>query len=201
MNGRHAGKKGIIVRSNYENSKDKKFPHCLVVGLSKAPKRVTKKFLKKTDIRTNKLEKALTENKGNESITDQINKLKRLGIFVKTFNMTHLLATRYKVEEDFGISKNIENLDNIEGEIREKQGSLNKKETDKKEDNKEAVETLRKELGGLKDKYRNSLRQVKSDIGTQLYERYNRGFAKTRDNREENEKAGNAEFLFKKLQF
>jgi hypothetical protein len=46
------------------------------------------------------------------------------------------------------------------------------------------------------------LRQVKADIGTHLYERYNSGFARTRDNnKEENEKIGNTEFLFKKLYF
>jgi len=30
-------KKGVIIKSNYENTKDKKFPHCLVVGLAKPP--------------------------------------------------------------------------------------------------------------------------------------------------------------------
>ena len=93
MNGRHAGKKGIIVRSNFENTKDKKFPHCLVVGLAKAPRRVTKRFLKRVDERTRALEKAMAEKKG-EKVAEKLNRLKRLGVFIKSYNMSHLLATR-----------------------------------------------------------------------------------------------------------
>jgi hypothetical protein len=94
LNGRHAGKKGIIVRSNFENTKEKKFPHCLVVGLAKAPRRVTKRFLKRVDDRTRGLEKSISEKKGVEKNTDKLNRLKRLGVFIKAFNMSHLLATR-----------------------------------------------------------------------------------------------------------
>lgn len=113
--------------------------------------------------------------------------------------MSHLLATRYKVEEDFGINKSIENLEKLELNIREKQGALNKKENDK--ESKESLEASRKELGTARDEYKNSLRTVKTNIGTELYDRYNRGFARTAGNREENEKVGNSEFLFKKLYF
>jgi ribosomal protein L14E/L6E/L27E len=96
LNGKHTGKKGIIIKSNYENSKDKKFPHCLVVGLSKAPRRVTKKYLKTVDDKTKKLEQLLQgEKKGDESVTEQLGRLRRLGVYVKTYNMSHLLATRY----------------------------------------------------------------------------------------------------------
>lgn len=93
LNGRHAGKKGIIVRSNFENTKDKKFPHCLVVGLAKAPRRVTKRFLKRVDERTRALEKAMAEKKG-ERVAEKLSRLKRLGVFIKSYNMSHLLATR-----------------------------------------------------------------------------------------------------------
>lgn len=115
--------------------------------------------------------------------------------------MSHLLATRYKVEEDFGIQKAIEQLDRTESDIREKQANLNKKEHERKEENKESIDSLKKELGGMKDTYKSHLRDAKSDIGTQLFDRFHRGFVKSRDNREENEKIGNAEFLFKKLHF
>ena len=42
-NGRFAGKKGIIIRSNFEQTKTRKYPHCLVLGLSKAPRSATDK--------------------------------------------------------------------------------------------------------------------------------------------------------------
>jgi len=94
LNGRNAGKKGIIVRSNFENTKEKKFPHCLVVGLAKAPRRVTKRFLKRVDERTRALEKTISEKKGVEKNSEKLNRLKRCGVFIKAYNMSHLLATR-----------------------------------------------------------------------------------------------------------
>ncbi len=90
LNGRHAGKKGIIIKSNYENSKDKKFPHCLVVGLAKSPRRVTKKSLKKVEERVKKIE----SGKDQAVVASELQRLRRLGVFIKTYNMSHLLATR-----------------------------------------------------------------------------------------------------------
>jgi hypothetical protein len=197
MNGRYAGKKGIIIRSNYENSKDKKFPHCLVVGLSKSVKRVTKKSLKRVEDRVRKIESSKADA---ASVTAQLNKLKRLGVFIKTYNMSHLLATRYKVEEDFGINNNIEKLDRLEADIKEKQTQLHKSQEAKDAD-KAATEGVRKEIGEKKDTYKNTLREVKSSIGTELFNRFQKGFIKTRDNTEENEKIAHSEFLFKKLKF
>jgi hypothetical protein len=193
LNGKHTGKKGIIIKSNYENSKERKFPHCLVVGLSKAPKRVTKKYLKKVDEKVKNLEKNNSQ--------EQINRLKRVGVFIKTYNMSHLLATRYKVDEDFGISSNIEKLDKSESEIKEKQANVNRIEHEKKEDKAQELKEAKEELGKFKDEYKQTLRSVKSQIGTELFNRYMRGFVRTRDNVEENEKIAHSEFLFKKLKF
>ena len=167
--------------------------------MSKAPRRVTKKYLKKVDEKTKKLEKALAEKKDN--VTEQINRLKRLGVFIKTYNMTHLLATRYKVDEDFGINSSMEKLEKVETDIREKQATVNKFEHERKEDKAKELEESKKELGALKDRYRQTLREVKSSIGTELFNRFMKGFLRTRDNQEENEKIAHAEFLFKKLKF
>jgi len=197
MNGRYAGKKGIIVRSNYENSKDKKYPHCLVVGLAKSPRRVTKKSLKKVEERVRKIESSKADA---ATVTAQLNKLKRLGVFIKTYNMSHLLATRYKVEEDFGINNQIEKLDKLEADIKDRQTQLNR-EQDKKDADKTSLESIRKDIGAKKDQYKDSLREVKSTIGTELFNRFMKGFVKTRDNAEENERIAHSEFLFKKLKF
>ena len=78
----------MIIKSNYENTKERKYPHCLVVGLSRAPRRVTKQSLK----RRNELVQKLESNKND---VDRLNSLKRLGVFIKSYNMSHLLATRY----------------------------------------------------------------------------------------------------------
>jgi hypothetical protein len=92
-------------------------------------------------------------------------------------------------------------LDKDEIIVREKQAQLNKLEHERKEENQKAVEEVKKELGSLKDKYRTDLRKAKQTIGTELFNRFMRGFVRTRDNVEENEKIAHSEFLFKKLKF
>ena len=95
MNGRQAGKKGIIVKTSYENTRDRKYPHCLVVGLSKTSRRVTKNFLKKNAEKVGKLESLLNDQTKSKNAQTRLNKLKRMGVFIRSYNMSHLLATRY----------------------------------------------------------------------------------------------------------
>jgi hypothetical protein len=92
-------------------------------------------------------------------------------------------------------------LDKDEITIREKQAHLNKLEHEKKDENVKPIEEAKKELGTLKDKYKTNLRKAKTAIGTELFNRFMRGFVRTRDNVEENEKIAHSEFLFKKLKF
>ena len=107
LNGRNAGAKGIIVKSNYDNSKERKYPHCLVVGLSKGPRKPTKRNLAKLQQKIKQLESSKDSN-------DRLNAVKSFGVFIKHYNMSHLLATRYTVKEDFGINKTLDRLDNLE---------------------------------------------------------------------------------------
>jgi hypothetical protein len=100
-----------------------------------------------------------------------------------------------------GLQKGIERLERAENEVREKQAALLKKENERNEENKEETDKLRKELGASKDRYKQSLREVKGAIGGQMFDRFMRGFVKTRDNVEENERISHSEFLFKKLKF
>jgi hypothetical protein len=60
---------------------------------------------------------------------------------------------------------------------------------------------LRSDVGSLKDKLRSQWRDAKSSIGTELFNRFMKGFVRTRDNVEENERIAHSEFLFKKLKF
>lgn len=59
---------------------------------------------------------------------------------------------------------------------------------------------MKKKLGSLRDDYRTNLRNVKVSIGTELFNRFMKGFVKT-GNEEEVEKITHSEFLFKKLKF
>lgn len=195
-NGKFAGKKGIIVRSNFEQTKTKKYPHCLVLGLSKYPRRVTKKTLKKLEDRTKSLEQKLNEGKVNK---ETLEKLKRFGVFVKTYNMQHILATRYKVSDNFAIDNHMDKMDKIENNIKDLQTKLNGIKDS--EDKKEEAKKLQTEIGELKNKHKDSLNECKVNVGKELYNRFMRGFIKSRDNVEENEKIASSEFLFTKLRF
>ena len=130
-NGKYAGKKGIIIRSNFEQTKTKKYPHCLVLGLSKAPRRVTKKYLKRLEDRT----KNLTEKIANKTAdAESLQKLKRFGVFLKSYNMNHILATRYKASDNYGIENHMTKIENIETELKETNSKLNKKEAENSKD-------------------------------------------------------------------
>jgi large subunit ribosomal protein L27e len=75
LNGRFAGKKAIIVRNFDEGQKKgRKFPHALVAGLYKAPKKITKRMGKKRIVNRMKVRP-----------------------FIKVANYAHLMPTRYMV--------------------------------------------------------------------------------------------------------
>lgn len=71
LNGRYAGRKGVIVKSNYESVKDRKYPHCMVVGLSKGPKKPTKRNIAKMQAQIKKL-----ESSDKEDAVDRVKRLK-----------------------------------------------------------------------------------------------------------------------------
>ena len=193
LNGRYTGHKGIIIKSNYESVKDRKYPHCLVVGISKGPRKPTKKNIAKLQDKIKKLE-------ASKEKSDNVKLLKSFGVFIKTYNMSHLLATRYTVKEDFGIAKSLEKLDNLEKKVKEDKDLIEKKEKGKKEENQKELESLKNKLGVELDEYKNEVKNVKTNIGAEMYKRFMQGFNKG-NKEEEIEKQKNTQFLFKKLQF
>ena len=197
LNGRNAGSKGIIVKSNYDSTKDRKYPHCMVVGLSKGPRKPTKRNIAKLQDRIKKLESA-------KDSQDKINTLKSFGVFVKYYNMSHLLATRYTVKEDFGIAKSIEKLENMSKKLKEDQAVIEAKEKNKKEDAKEEqkkeLEDLKAKHGNDLNEYKNEVRNAKAKIGGEMYKRFMQGFNKGKKD-EEIENQQHTQFLFKKLKF
>jgi large subunit ribosomal protein L27e len=71
--GRHAGKKAIIVKQQDEGvKKGRKFPHALVAGIEKPPRKVTKRMGKA-----------------------KIEKRSKIKPFLKYVNYAHLMPTRY----------------------------------------------------------------------------------------------------------
>ena len=193
LNGRFAGRKGIIVKSNYESVKGRKYPHCVVVGLSHGPKKPTKKNLAKLQAKIRKLE-------SEENSSDKIKTLKSFGIFIKTYNMSHLLATRYTLRDDLGLAKSIGKIDELDRQIKEDKAAVDNKEKNKKEDNAKELEEMKNKLGKERDEYKNELRNAKINIGTEMYKRFMKGFVAGKSE-EDKENQTHTQFLFKKLQF
>lgn len=44
LSGRHAGKKVVVVKQSDEGTKDRPYPHALVAGIDKYPRKVTKRM-------------------------------------------------------------------------------------------------------------------------------------------------------------
>ena len=194
LNGRYAGRKGVIVKSNYESVKDRKYPHCMVVGLSKGPKKPTKKNIAKMQAQIKQLESSDKENSA-----DRVKRLKSFGIFIKTYNMSHLLATRYTLKDDLSIAKSVAKIDELDKKIKEDKAAVENKEKNKKEENAKDLEALRAKLGQEKDDFKQEVRNAKINIGTEMYKRFMKGFQGK--NEEDRENQTNTQFLFKKLQF
>ena len=75
--GRHAGKKAMIVNNYNDGTKNKKFGHCLVFGIERYPRKITK---------------SMSEEKIKKRVT--------VKPFVKYMNYNHFIFTRYFVPFD-----------------------------------------------------------------------------------------------------
>jgi large subunit ribosomal protein L27e len=79
LNGRHAGKKGVVLTATQTATEGRKYPHAVVLGIEKSPK---------------PLLKSLTQ----EALVSRT----QVKVFVKTVNFNHLLLTRHQLkDEDF----------------------------------------------------------------------------------------------------
>ena len=193
LNGRFAGRKGIIVKSNYESVKDRKYPHCMVVGLSHGPRKPTRKNIAKLQAKIKQLE-------SQENTVDRIKKLKSFGVFIKNYNMSHLLATRYTLKDELGIAKSVAKIDELVKKVKEDKIEIDNKEKSKKEEDAKALEALKSKYGQDLDDYKNEVRNAKLNIGTEMYKRFMKGFLAGKSE-EDRENQTNAQFLFKKLHF
>jgi large subunit ribosomal protein L27e len=90
--GRHAGKKAVVVKTFEEGNSDKKFSHCLVAGLARGPRKVTRSMSKK------KVEK----------------RTKTMKPFIKYINVRHVFPTRYVVDLD--LKKAVDEADLVDAE-------------------------------------------------------------------------------------
>jgi len=77
LQGRHAGKKVVVIKQNDEGTKERPFPHAIVVGIERYPLKVTKRMGAK-----------------------KLAKRSKVKPFIKVVNYSHLFPTRYAFELD-----------------------------------------------------------------------------------------------------
>jgi len=85
--GRYAGKKAVVVKTFDEGTNDRKFPHALVAGVARYPRKVTKGMSKA-----------------------KISKKLKIKPFIKAVNFTHMMPTRYQCDLDLTKAVTLENL-------------------------------------------------------------------------------------------
>ena len=88
LSGKHAGKKAVIVKVFYEGSKDRGFGHCLVAGMARSPRRVTRKMSEK-------------------KIAQRI----RIKPFVTYVNFNHFIPTRYMMTSEIDVKGVLRDFD------------------------------------------------------------------------------------------
>merc|ERR1712226_913396 len=77
LQGKYAGKKAVVVKSYDNGNGSRKFGHCIVAGIDKYPKKVTRSMNKR-----------------------KIEKKSKMKPFIKYVNYNHLMPTRYQVDLD-----------------------------------------------------------------------------------------------------
>mmetsp|Transcript_4772 Transcript_4772/g.7068 ORF Transcript_4772/g.7068 Transcript_4772/m.7068 type:complete len:145 (+) Transcript_4772:52-486(+) len=92
--GRHAGKKAVVVKTFEDSTSDKRFSHCLIAGIDRPPRKVTKAMSKK-----------------------KVEKRSKIKPFVKYVNLRHVFPTRYVVDMDLKKTAGEEELATEDGKI------------------------------------------------------------------------------------
>mmetsp|Transcript_59146 Transcript_59146/g.70574 ORF Transcript_59146/g.70574 Transcript_59146/m.70574 type:complete len:148 (+) Transcript_59146:125-568(+) len=97
LQGRHAGKKAVVVKTFDESStsSDRRYSHCLIAGMARNPRKVTRGMSKK------KVEKRTRQMKP----------------FIKYMNVRHVFPTRYVVDMDLKKAVDESDLTNPEKKV------------------------------------------------------------------------------------
>ena len=82
LGGRYAGRKAVVIKTYDEGSTDRPYSHCLVAGVDRYPRKVTKSMSKK-----------------------RLEKRSKIKSFFRVVNANHLMPTRYSVDINFDKNK------------------------------------------------------------------------------------------------
>merc|ERR1711861_22951 len=90
LSGRYAGRKGVIVKVHDDQNENRKFPHALVAGINRYPRKVHKKLSKKNFDRKIKIKP-----------------------FLKYINLNHLMPTRHILSQEIDLEEFNKRVENI----------------------------------------------------------------------------------------
>jgi large subunit ribosomal protein L27e len=125
LSGRYAGKKAVVVKTFDDGSDEKKFSHCLIAGIARNPRKVTRAMSKK------KVEK----------------RSKSIKPFVKYINVRHIFPTRYVVDFDSSLKKAVDEAELVDAEKKVEVKKALKKIFDDRYVNQQAVASEKKAAG------------------------------------------------------
>jgi len=89
LSGKYAGRKALVIKNYDDGSQERPYPHALVAGIDKAPRKVTRLMSKKKLASRNKLRP-----------------------FLKVYNYNHMLPTRYTLA-DISFDKGVVNKEAV----------------------------------------------------------------------------------------
>ena len=123
--GRHAGKKAVVVKTHDDGSDDKRFSHCLVAGIARGPRKVTRGMSK------SKVEK----------------RSKCMKPFIKYMNVRHVFPTRYVVDMD--LKKSVNEADLVDAAAKTEVKKNLKKVFENRYLNQKAITSEKKAAGSI----------------------------------------------------
>lgn len=97
--GRYAGRKAVILKNHDDGNSDKSYGHAVVAGIDRYPKQIYRKHNK-----------------------EDRKKRSRVKPFIKCYNYTHLMPTRYLVDIQF--DKNVTARDVIKDKAKRKKARM-----------------------------------------------------------------------------
>merc|ERR1712050_236364 len=90
LSGRYAGRKGVIVKTYEDSNQDRKFPHALVAGINRYPRKVHKNYSKK-----------------------KFEKRTKIKPFLKYVNLNHLMPTRHILSAEIDLEEFNKRIENV----------------------------------------------------------------------------------------
>lgn len=92
LKGRFAGRKAVVISANEAGTKDRKYPHALVTGIDRYPRKVHKEMSKA------RLEQRI-----------------KIKPFVRYVNLNHVLPTRYAVASELSLDGAVKLIESAAG--------------------------------------------------------------------------------------